>query len=70
MSVETTVRLSKIPNIVSIKDASGNLDAMAEIISKTPDDFTVYSGDDSFNIAIVIDWRYRSYFSCFPYYWE
>src|SRR3954454_10847463 len=41
MTVETTVRLSQIPNIVSIKDASGNLDAMSEIISKTSDDFTV-----------------------------
>ena len=41
MTVETIVRLSQIPNIVSIKDASGNLDAMSEIISKTPDDFTV-----------------------------
>ena len=34
MSVETIVRLSEIPNIVAIKDASGNLDAMAEIIRK------------------------------------
>ena len=32
ISVETVIRLSKIPNIVSIKEASGNLDAMAEII--------------------------------------
>jgi dihydrodipicolinate synthase (EC 4.2.1.52) len=34
LSVETIVRLSAIPNIVAIKEASGNLDAMAEIIEK------------------------------------
>lgn len=53
MSVETIVRLSKIPNIVSIKDASGNLDAMAEIISQTPRDFTVYSGDDALTLPLL-----------------
>ena len=37
MSVETIVRLSEIPNIVAVKEASGNLDAMAEIISQTPE---------------------------------
>ena len=53
MSVETIVRLSTIPNIVSIKDASGNLDAMAEIISQTPYDFTVYSGDDGLTLPLL-----------------
>ncbi|MGM0876911.1 MAG: 4-hydroxy-tetrahydrodipicolinate synthase [Bacillota bacterium] len=53
MSVETIVSLSKIDNIVSIKEASGDLDAMAEIISKTPNDFTVYSGDDGLTLPIL-----------------
>lgn len=53
ISVETVVRLSEIPNIVSIKEASGNLDAMAEIISKTPSDFTLYSGDDGLTIPVL-----------------
>lgn len=53
MSVDTIVRLSAIKNIVSIKDASGNLDAMAEIISKTPDDFSVYSGDDGITLPLM-----------------
>jgi 4-hydroxy-tetrahydrodipicolinate synthase len=53
MSVETVVRLSQIPNIVSIKDASGNLDAMAEIISQTPPNFTVYSGDDALTLPLL-----------------
>ena len=53
ISVETIVRLSEIPNVVSIKEASGNLDAMAEIISKTPSDFTLYSGDDGLTIPVL-----------------
>ena len=53
ISVETIVRLSKIHNIVAIKEASGNLDAMAEIISKTPNDFTLYSGDDGLTLPVL-----------------
>ena len=53
ISVETVIRLSKIPNIVSIKEASGNLDTMAEIISHTPEDFSLYSGDDGLTIPVL-----------------
>ncbi|WP_338469487.1 4-hydroxy-tetrahydrodipicolinate synthase [Niallia sp. XMNu-256] len=53
MSVETTIRLAQIPNIVSIKDASSNLDDMAEIIEHTPENFTVYSGDDSVTLPLL-----------------
>ena len=53
MSVETVVRLSDIPNIVAIKEASGNLDAMAEIIERTPKGFSLYSGDDALTIPVL-----------------
>jgi 4-hydroxy-tetrahydrodipicolinate synthase len=53
MSVETIVRLSKIDNIVVMKEASGDLDAMAEIISKTPSNFTLYSGDDALTLPVL-----------------
>ncbi|MEK4487231.1 4-hydroxy-tetrahydrodipicolinate synthase [Psychrobacillus sp. FSL H8-0484] len=53
MFVETVIRLSKIPNIVSIKEASGNLDIMAEIIDQTPEDFSLYSGDDGLTIPVL-----------------
>ena len=53
LSVETVVRLSKITNIVAIKEASGSLDIMADIISKTPGDFTVYSGDDGLALPLI-----------------
>jgi len=53
ISVDTVIRLSKIPNIVSIKEASGNLDTMAEIITHTPEDFSLYSGDDGLTIPVM-----------------
>lgn len=45
-SVDTIVKLSKVPNIIAVKEASGSLDVMTEIIANTADDFSVYSGDD------------------------
>lgn len=53
MSVDTIVRLSELPNVVAVKEASGDLDAMAEIISKTKDDFALYSGDDGLTLPAL-----------------
>ena len=53
ISAETVIRLSKIANIVSIKEASGDLDAMVEIITHTPEDFSLYSGDDGLTIPVL-----------------
>ncbi|WP_209122332.1 4-hydroxy-tetrahydrodipicolinate synthase [Alkalihalobacillus sp. BA299] len=50
MTVDTIVELSKVNNIVSIKEASGDLEQMAAIIEKTEDNFTLYSGDDSLTL--------------------
>ncbi|WP_261132941.1 4-hydroxy-tetrahydrodipicolinate synthase [Bacillus sp. Marseille-Q3570] len=53
MSVDTIVRLSEIENIVCVKEASGDLDQMTEIISKTSDDFALYSGDDGLTLPVM-----------------
>lgn len=53
MSVDTIVRLSEFSNVVAVKEASGSLDAMAEIISKTKEDFALYSGDDSLTLPAL-----------------
>jgi 4-hydroxy-tetrahydrodipicolinate synthase len=53
IAVDTVVRLAAIPNIVAIKEASGNLDAMAEIIEQTPAGFSLYSGDDGLTIPVL-----------------
>lgn len=50
MTVETIVRLSEVENIVCIKEASGSLDAMSQIIEQTPTDFLLYSGDDGLTL--------------------
>lgn len=47
MMPETVIKLSEIPNIVSIKEASGSMDQAAEIISNTADDFGLLAGEDS-----------------------
>jgi 4-hydroxy-tetrahydrodipicolinate synthase len=43
---ETVARLSKIKNIIGIKEATGNLQRLAEIKALVADDFVLYSGDD------------------------
>lgn len=53
LSAETTIRLSEIDNIVAVKEASGNLDQMSEIIRKTDDDFLLYSGDDGMTLPVM-----------------
>lgn len=53
MAPETIIRLSAVDNIVSVKEASGNLDAASVIIEGTPDGFTVYSGDDGLTLPLM-----------------
>jgi len=53
ISAETTLRLAEIPNIVAIKEASGNFSQIMHIIAHRPDDFSVLSGDDADAFQIV-----------------
>ncbi|MEH7222615.1 4-hydroxy-tetrahydrodipicolinate synthase [Bacillus sp. JJ1566] len=53
MSVETIIKLSKISNIVAVKEASGSLEAMTEIVANTDENFEVYSGDDGITIPAL-----------------
>ncbi|MCD7033726.1 4-hydroxy-tetrahydrodipicolinate synthase [Metabacillus sp. GX 13764] len=50
---ETVIRLAEISNIAAVKDASGNLEAISEIIENTPEDFQVYCGDDSLTLPVL-----------------
>ena len=49
----TVARLAEIKNIVAIKEASGNLQQISEIITTTPKDFALYSGDDSLTLPVL-----------------
>jgi 4-hydroxy-tetrahydrodipicolinate synthase len=53
MSVETTLRLSEIRNIVAIKEASGNVVQMSEILAGAREDFMLLSGDDPLTVAVM-----------------
>ena len=50
---ETVARLAEIPNIAAIKEASGNLNQVSRIRALTPDEFKIYSGDDSLTLPIL-----------------
>jgi len=53
LSVETIGRLAEIPNIVAIKEASGNLDFASQVRAATPTAFSMYSGDDSLTLPLM-----------------
>ncbi|KAF0820432.1 MULTISPECIES: 4-hydroxy-tetrahydrodipicolinate synthase [unclassified Cytobacillus] len=50
---ETIIRLSEISNIAAVKEASGDLNAMAKIIANTDESFMVYSGDDGLTLPCM-----------------
>jgi 4-hydroxy-tetrahydrodipicolinate synthase len=54
MLPETVARLAEIPNIVGIKEATGSLERMHEILSRVPDDFDLYSGDDDTGVEFML----------------
>jgi 4-hydroxy-tetrahydrodipicolinate synthase len=53
IEVATLVRLAAIPNIVAVKEASGNISQMCEICRAVPDDFIVLSGDDAITVPLM-----------------
>jgi len=53
MMPETVARLAKIPNIVGIKEASGSLKQMSDIIRLCGEGFAVLSGDDFFTLPLM-----------------
>ena len=50
---ETVLRLSAIPNIIGIKDATGNIGRVTELLKMVPKSFAVYSGDDATAMALM-----------------
>jgi 4-hydroxy-tetrahydrodipicolinate synthase len=54
LSVETTVRLAGVPNVVGIKEASGDIERGAWLLRRCPSDFAIYSGDDGTAVALML----------------
>ena len=50
---ETVARLARLPGIVGIKEASGDLEQIAHVIAKCPSDFDVLSGDDAITLPLL-----------------
>ena len=53
MTAETTVRLSRVPNIAGVKEASGDLVQIARIVEDAGEGFRVWSGDDAMTLPIL-----------------
>ncbi|HEX7961523.1 MAG TPA: 4-hydroxy-tetrahydrodipicolinate synthase [Terriglobales bacterium] len=49
----TLVRLAKIENIIAVKEASGSMVQIAEVLNLVPDDFLVFSGDDAITLPVI-----------------
>lgn len=54
MSNDTALRLAAIPNIIGIKDATGNLERCADLVKRAPKDFALYTGDDATAMAFML----------------
>lgn len=54
MQPETALRLAQLPNVVGIKEASGNIERAAWLIKQAPPSFAVYSGDDGTAVALML----------------
>ena len=49
----TLVRLSEVPNIAGVKEASGNITQIAEVLNLVPETFLVFSGDDAITLPVI-----------------
>jgi 4-hydroxy-tetrahydrodipicolinate synthase len=54
MLTETVLRLAEIPNIIGIKEATGDVERARDLIAKAPEGFAIYSGDDATAIELIL----------------
>ncbi|PHV10833.1 4-hydroxy-tetrahydrodipicolinate synthase [Chitinimonas sp. BJB300] len=54
MSNDTALRLAQLPNIVGLKDATGDIGRAANLVLRAPKHFALYSGDDATSIAFML----------------
>jgi 4-hydroxy-tetrahydrodipicolinate synthase len=51
---DTVLRLAQIPNVVGIKEATGNIERAIWLIREAPEEFAIYSGDDGTAVALML----------------
>jgi len=49
----TLTRLSEVPNIAGVKEASGNMSQIADVMNAVPETFLVFSGDDAITLPVI-----------------
>lgn len=54
MQHETVLRLAQIPQVIGIKEATGNIERAQWLIREAPEDFAIYSGDDGTAVALML----------------
>jgi 4-hydroxy-tetrahydrodipicolinate synthase len=54
MQVDTVLRLAQVPGIVGVKEATGEIDRAGWLVKQAPKGFSIYSGDDSTAIALML----------------
>jgi 4-hydroxy-tetrahydrodipicolinate synthase len=54
LSTETTLRLTQVPGIVGLKDATGDLARASDLLKRAPKSFAVYSGNDDTALALML----------------
>jgi 4-hydroxy-tetrahydrodipicolinate synthase len=54
MLPDTVVTLSQVPNIIGVKEATGNLERGRELLARCPKNFAIYSGDDATALELIL----------------
>ena len=54
MTPETALRLAKLPGVIGLKEATGNIERAAWLIKQAPKGFSIYSGDDPTAVALIL----------------
>jgi len=54
LSNDTALRLAKVPGIIGIKDATGDIERGSDLLRRAPEGFAVYSGDDATALALML----------------
>ena len=51
---DTLLRLAQVPNIVGVKDATGNIERGSDLLRRAPQNFAIYSGEDAAGLALML----------------
>ncbi|MEW6119625.1 MAG: 4-hydroxy-tetrahydrodipicolinate synthase [Pseudomonadota bacterium] len=51
---DTALRLARVPGVIGLKDATGNMERAADLLRRAPQDFALYSGDDASGLPFML----------------